>query len=252
MRIIGIVAVFVLAIAAVVEGAALVRLSGRLDSLAQGGSLAADPSSEDMSRRLPPVRAIDDQAAAAGRPPVPRLAPAIAVPAAAPTAAAPPGSPPAVLREALATPEGRQHLKAALETLREQERQERLVRNAERDVEREQRQRERMARLLGLGIDEQNRIGHLYTTLQSARQRVLEDMRVGGKSAEQADDEIDALEDEAQRNVRTLLGEDRVRKLREAERGERRRERGGREGGGPPAPPGQPAPAAQGAGSPPA
>jgi hypothetical protein len=238
MRILGIVAIFVLAVVAIVEGAALVRLSSRLDSVAQqaGAGGPADDPGFDTTRRPSLARASSEPAAPA-RPPVPRLTPAAAAP---PAPAAPPGSPTAVLGEALGTPEGRQHLKAAMETLREQERQDRMVRNAERDVEREQRQRERMARVLGLNSDEQNKLGHLYTTLQSGRRRVLEEMRVGGKTSEQADDEIDAMEDEAQRNVRTLLGEDRMRKLREAERGERRRERGGREAG-PPGAPGQPA-----------
>jgi hypothetical protein len=250
MRIFGIVAIFVLAVVAIVEGAALVRLSSRLDAVAQGAGSPSGDTPADTMRQPPSLARAASDPATTLRPPVPRLAPVAAAPS---PAAAPPGSPTAVLGDALATPEGRQHLKVAMEALREQDRQERLVKNAERDVEREQRQRERMARVLGLNSDEQNKIGHLYTTLQSGRQRVLEEMRVGSKTAEQADDEIDNLEDETQRTVRTLIGEERMRKLRDAERNERRRDRGGggREGGAPGAP-GQPAaPAPQGAGPPP-
>ena len=51
-------------------------------------------------------------------------------------------------------------------------------------------------------------------------------MRAGLKNAEQADDEIDNLEDSTEGAVRGLLGEQRMQQLRDAERNERRQRRG--------------------------
>ena len=50
-------------------------------------------------------------------------------------------------------------------------------------------------------------------------------MRSGQKSAEQADEEIDALEGQAERQVQGLLGDGRMRQLREARRAERMQRR---------------------------
>jgi hypothetical protein len=225
MRIFGIVAVFVLTLVAILEGAALVRLSGRVDSLVEKLETAPVTGSSTMRVMQPEQRA----AAGGTAPGEPRGLPRLMAAPAGATAADGPAT--AVLREALETPEGRSHLKAAMEVLREQDRQDRLLRNAEENVADEQRYRERLTRLAALTPDEQNRVSQLHTAMSSARQRVLEEMRAGGKSAEQADDEIDNLEDETNRQIRTLLGEQRMQKFREAARAERRRERGQGEGG---------------------
>lgn len=247
MRLFGIIAIFVLSIAAIVEGALLVRMSSRLDSLAEKLESApgADPLAYRINRGTPSASA----GAAAARPPValPRL-----VPAPGTGEGAPDGPATTVLRQALETPEGRAHLKHAMEVLREQERQERMVRRAEEEITDEQRYQERLGRLVGLNPDEKNRISQYYTTLHSGRRRVLEEMRAGVKNAEQADDEIDNLEEETQRQVRALLGDARLNKYREANRAERRRERG-RDGNGAPGANGAPATAtAPPSGSPPA
>ena len=74
--------------------------------------------------------------------------------------------------------EGRQHLRGAMELLREQDRQDRLVRNAEQEVEREQRYRDRLVKVLSLPAHEQEKVGQFYGTLQAGRRKVLEEMRV--------------------------------------------------------------------------
>ena len=154
-----------------------------------------------------------------------------------------------MLAEALQSQEGRQHLRGAMELLREQDRQDRLIRNAEQDIEREQRYRDRLVKVLSLPAHEQEKVGQFYATLQASRRKVLEEMRSGLKNAEQADDEIDNLEDGAEQQVRTLLGEQRMQQLRDARRTEQRgRGRGGQQGnqqgnqqGGPQTPPAPPA-----------
>jgi hypothetical protein len=137
-----------------------------------------------------------------------------------------------MLAEALQTQEGRQHLRGAMELLREQDRQDRMIRNAEQDIEREQRYRDRLVKVLALPAQEQEKVGQFYATLQASRRKVLEEMRSGLKNAEQADDEIDTLKDSTEQQVRTLLGEQRMQQLRDARRTERGRGRGQGQGGG--------------------
>jgi hypothetical protein len=223
MRILGIIAIFVLTLAAILEGAALVRLSSRVDSLVEKLEATAAPASSTLRvKRDDSDRRASTGSAAAELRPLPRLLP----PPASGAPAAAPGPATSMLREALESPEGRSHLKTAMEVLREQDRQDRLLRKAEEDVAEEQRYRERLNRLAGLSPDEQNKVAQLHTAMQSRRQRVLEEMRAGLKSAEQADDDIDNIEDETTRQIRALLGEQRMQKFRESTRNERRRERG--------------------------
>jgi hypothetical protein len=233
MRLVGIVAVFVLTVTAIVQAAFLVRLSGRVETLTEqvrSQAVAADPL-------VPGARSGSMAASAPARMPIPRLDPKAPAPAepvggeAIPTTAA--------LGQALETEEGRQHLKGALDALKEQERKSRLAENAKDDVEREQQYQERLSRVLQLSGSEQGAIRNLYAQMQTGRERVLEEMRSGIKTAAQADDEIDALEDKTETAVQGLLGEPRMKQLREARRAERmqrRQERQIRQGQAPGAP----------------
>jgi hypothetical protein len=240
MRLVGIIAVFVLTVTAIIEGASLIRLSGKVDALTE--QLKAEPP------HLPPDpdgRALTARSASAAlaaermRPPPPKLDPKAAPTEKAPAEPAPQAT--GILREALATPEGREHLKNAMELLREKDRQERVIRDAESDVQRDNNYRDRMAKALGLSPGEQGTMASIYTNLQTSRQKIIDEMRSGQKSAEQADDEIRNLENDADRTVRNMLGEGRMRQLREARRTERQQRREQRQQqNGQPAPPGQP------------
>jgi hypothetical protein len=240
MRVIGIVAIFVLALAAIVEGAVIVRLSSRLDALDEKLSHAPVVPDEVRAPRREGVALARGDIASATLPP-PKLAP---VPGSAPV---PTGPATAMLAEALQSVEGRQHLRGAMELLREQDRQDRLLRNAEQDVEREQRYRDRLTKVLSLPGHEQEKLGQFYGNLQAGRRKVLEEMRSGLKNAEQADDEIDNLEDSTEQQVRALLGEQRMQQLRDSRRTERGRGRGQGQGQGggqqQQGPPGAPPPA---------
>jgi hypothetical protein len=226
MRVIGIVAIFVLALAAIVEGAVIVRLSSRLDALDE--KLAHAPAAPDDVRasRREGVSLARGDIGTATLPP-PKLAP---TPGSTPPV--PTGPATALLAEALQSVEGRQHLRGAMELLREQDRQDRLIRNAEQEVEREQRYRDRLSKVLSLPTHEQEKLGQFYGSLQAGRRKVLEEMRSGVKNAEQADDEIDTLKDSTEQQVRALLGEQRMQQLRDARRTERGRGRGQGQGQG--------------------
>jgi hypothetical protein len=232
MRLVGIIAVFVLTIAAIVEGAFLVRLSGQVAALSE--QVRAQATADPLTPSRPHALAANP----AARLPLPRLDTKPAAPEASGDGTGAP-VPTAALGQALTTPEGLAHLKGAMSTLNEMERQARLAENAKEDVEREQRQTERLTRTLSLNSTEQGAIQNMYTSLQSARARVVEEMRAGIKTAEQADDEIDALEDKTETAVRSLLGEGRMKQMREArqaERMQRRLERSNQRGPAPGAP----------------
>ncbi len=219
MRLVGIIAVFVLTIAAIVEGAFLIRLSGQVAALTE--KLSAQPVADSLAS---PGSRPFVAAAPVPRLTVPRPDPKAPAPA-EPTEGAPPT---AALGQALETSEGLSHLKGAMTKLQEMDRQTKLAEKAKEDIERDQRQQERLTRALSLSSTEQGAIQNMYTSLNSARSRVIEEMRSGIKSASQADDEIDELEDKTETAVRSMLGEARMKQLRDvrqAERMQRRLER---------------------------
>jgi hypothetical protein len=220
MRLVGIIAVFVLALTSIVEGAFLVRLSSKVQAL------------DDQLRGQPVVALESDTSARRARPsnepvrlPVPRLdtkatAPSESAPASDTAVAAAP----AVLGAALSTPEGRSHLKEALKKLEDQDRQVRMIEGIRNDIEREKKYQERIARALNLSGGEQGTIHQMYASMQATRQRILDEMQTGAKTARQADDEIDQLEDQTETAVRNMLGEDRLKQMREARKNERQQE----------------------------
>jgi hypothetical protein len=229
MRLVGIVAVFVLTVTAIVQAAFLVRLSGRVETLSE------QVRTQGVVEPGAPIARGGAAPSAAVRMPVPRLDPKAPAPAESTGEVVPT----AALGQALETAEGRQHLKGALDALKEEERKSRLAENAQEDIEREQRYQERLTRVLGLSGSEQGHIRNLYAQMQTGRTRILDEMRSGVKTAEQADDEIDALEDKTETAVQNLLGEPRMKQLRESrrvERMQRRQERLQRQGQAPGAP----------------
>jgi hypothetical protein len=218
MRLVGIIAVFVLALTAIVEGAFLVRLSSKVAALDE--QLRAQPTAVALDGDTPARRA----ARASGdlaRLPVPRLeakgtTPTESAPAAegVPTAIA-------TIEAALRSPEGLAHLKNGLKRIEDQDRQVRMIEGVKNDIEREKRYQERITRALNLSGGEQGTIHQMYASMQASRQRILDEMQSGVKTSEQADDEIDQLEDQTETAVRTLLGDERLKQAREARKAER-------------------------------
>jgi hypothetical protein len=214
MRTVGMIAIFVLALVSIVEGAFLVKLSRQVSTLSEGRpGREGDPDEEGapVARRVEPA------------PRLPRMPASVPVPTF--QNLAPPSTTPATttLREALSTSEGREQLKAAMDVIAEERRQARLVENAPRREEREQEFKERLLKGIPLTGDEPLKLSTLFTNLQTGRRQILDDMRAGLKNAEQADDEIDKLRDGLEGQIQALVGEDRWRKYRE----QRRQGRGG-------------------------
>jgi hypothetical protein len=220
MRLVGIVAVFGLALISVVEGAVLFKVSQRVDDLSaqleqlrEEQDLPAVPRLSDPSR---PARG-----GAHTRPPVPVFATVTPPAADAPASAT-------VLHQALATPEGREQLKSALSVIKEEERQTRLAKDAVEQDEDDQKFRDKLFRLAPLAPHEQQQVRDQLSRLAETRRRIIDDMKAGLKNAGQADDEIDDAEDNVEKSVRALVGDQRWKAFRDADRKERdarRRER---------------------------
>jgi ABC-type branched-subunit amino acid transport system ATPase component len=96
-----------------------------------------------------------------------------------------------------------------------------MIEGVKNDIEREKRYQERITRALNLSGGEQGTIHQMYASMQASRQRILDEMQSGVKTSEQADDEIDQLEDQTETAVRTLLGDERLKQAREARKAER-------------------------------
>jgi len=134
---------------------------------------------------------------------------------------APPSTTPATttLREALATAEGRQQLKAALDVIAEEKRQARMLEWAPRRDERDLKYKDRITKAVPLTGDEPLKLGTLFTALHDGRHQILEDMKAGLKNAEQAENEMDELRDNTDKSIHALLGDDRFKKVRDLRRG---------------------------------
>jgi hypothetical protein len=225
MRVLGIVAIFVLSLVSIVEGAFLFRLSHRVSAL------SADRAAAELEQ---PATALVETS----RRPLPAPQ-AHARPAAPPAFQTPtPVSPAAsTLREALSTVEGREQLKAAMDVIAEERRQTRLAESLPRREERDQRMKDRLLKAVPLTGDEPIKVATLFTNLQTARRQLIEDMRAGLKNAEETDTALDELRDGMDKSLHALLGDDRWRKAREGRRG------GGQ--GGPGAAGGAPTPGGQ-------
>lgn len=222
MRLIGIVAVFVLSLVAIVEGAVLFRLSGRIDGLTAELQAAREGGEGDgLPARTTASGAVLTRPVtltrSAGAPP--------AFNTAAAGSSAPAGPAVDVLAEALSTSAGRDQLRGALAKMKDEDRRDRMIKNAPRQEERDTRERDRILRFAGLQPHEQQRVGQLFTDLQQNRRRVMEELQAGLKTAEQADDEIDDMEDATEKAWKTLLGDQRMKQFRDAEKAERNKER---------------------------
>ncbi len=214
MRTLGILAIFVLALCAIGEGAYLVKLSRRIDVLSR-------PTAESAEEPALTPRTT------ATRPAAPRREPARTLPAFVSTPPPSSSAPVVTLHDALATPEGREQLKAALAHIEEEKRQDSLVSRADRNEGREARFKERITKGLTLNGEETHKLAALFTNLQTQRRHVLEEMKAGQRTSRQADDEIDKLEDGSEEQVKAMLGEERMKKLRDLERQDRDNRRRG-------------------------
>ncbi len=228
MRIAVILALFGLSIVAIAEGAFLFRLSGQLSDLK--GQLGGFRPNERGLPESPPDRPSSRESGnSPGTAPSPRPLPARLLGSAAPDlmVPAPADVPSAVaLHEALATPEGRKQLRGAMGILKEEDRQARLESKAPKEEEKEQRMRDKVLATVAMAPHERAQMTDLFTHLQAGRRQIIEDMKSGTKDSGQARKEIDDLRKSTEKNVQTLMGDERAKQFREAEKRERQQGKG--------------------------
>ncbi len=141
--------------------------------------------------------------------PAPRLAPAVLAPVPAPAPAS---------GAALASPEAKAEVKRLVaEQLADEQRQRAAVRE-QREIQRH----ERMAAELGLGPSEQDRFVAVLTAMQAEWRQIRAQERAGEKTMAELRPQLAAVQQKADQELRSLLGEERMQKyqsMRGSQRG---------------------------------
>jgi hypothetical protein len=235
MRLIGLIVGGSLAVAVIAEGAYIVhtrrqveQLSSRLEALGaestdllvggDGGRFVGRATSFEEAdgeqprrgggRALPPPRLISPPAPAAAQ--------------------APSSNDPLPLPPAIDTPDGREQLRRFVVAQMELEREQGRQRQEQRQEEREQARRQRMAQELGLSPAETEKFNQIMAQTQTARQNLRNRVESGELDRGAIGREMAAMREENEKQMRGLLGDDRMKKLE----GMRGRGPGPMQGGG--------------------
>jgi hypothetical protein len=252
MNMVGMLVTGVLSVAVIAEGAYIVKTNRQMSALTeQVQQLAAESVLEEAPRRAEPrpFRVGEGPTAAtptANRPPPPRF---VTPPSAGSPAFAPAPSPPASggalpLPPVLDTPEARQQLRGfiAAELEREREgRREEMRANREQDM---QRRMEATIKALDLSPDVGKRLAEVMTQTQDARRDFREKVQAGQIQRGDVPRELAAMREQSEKQIRALIGDDKMQKFQELQRQNNRGPApggwgfGGPGAGGPPPPPG--------------
>ncbi len=221
MRLIGLIVSGVLAVSVVAEGAYIVhtrrqvaRLADRLDAIGSEASdmLSAGTEPRAAGRFVEPSDEATPEPRRGGRMPPPRLvnAPALSAPAPSP----PSGTDnPLPLPPALDNPDAREQLRKFVLAQLDYERQEQRQRWEQQRTEREQQRRERMAKDLALSPSETEKFNQIMTQTQNARASLRDRIESGQLSRENIGAEMAAVRESSQKQMRDLLGDDRMKKF---------------------------------------
>jgi DNA-binding transcriptional regulator YdaS (Cro superfamily) len=219
MRLVGMIITAALGIAVIAEGAYIVRtrsqlanLSERLENLSNiehldDGRRAAPPS---LGRGYGDFEADRDLGAEGETAPRGRALPRF-VPA--PAAAPPQNDDPLPLPAAITSPEAREQLRKFIVAQLERERQEARARDDERRDQRTREQRERMAKELGLSQAETEKFTQLSLKADAARASMRERIESGQVDRATIRQEMMALRSDTDKEMRALLGDQRMQKL---------------------------------------
>jgi hypothetical protein len=223
MRLIGLIVSASLAVAVVAEGAYIVhtrrqvaRLADRLDAIgSEAGDLLSVSDTRPLARSLDSDETPERRRGVGGRtlPPPRLLTPPPGFGAPPPTSAA--SDNPLPLPPAIDTPEARDQLRRFVLAQLEQERQEGRQRQEQMRNEREQQRRERMAKELGLSAPETEKFNQIMSQIQSARATLRDRIESGQVARENIGNELSAMREESQKQMRGLLGDERMKKFEE-------------------------------------
>ena len=230
MRLIGLIVSGALAVSVVAEGAYIVhtrrqvaRLADRLDAIGSeaGDLVASGAEARSPARFADPPDDPTPQTRRGGRLPPPRLINAPALTAPTPSGA----DNPLPLPPTLDSPEARDQLRKFVLAQLELERQEQRQRWDQQRTERDQQRRERMAQDLKLSSGETEKFNQIMTQMQTARASLRDRIESGQLPRENVGAELTALRQDSDRQMRELLGDDRMKQYQDM--------RGGPNGNGP-------------------
>lgn len=251
MRLVGIIVGAALGMAVIAEGAYIVRTRSQVAALSQ--RLANLGAFEDEGRRSPPSvgsgRSIRDEEGEVDDEPAPgpgREGPAARPPrfvAPGPAAGAPAtADDPLPLPAAITSPEAREQLRQFILAQLERERQEARARNDERRDQRTRERNEKVAKDLGLSPAENEKFLKIVAQADAARASLRDRIEAGQVDRGAIRQETMALRSENDKQLRALLGDDRLAKFDEIRRSQGGPPEGlwggrGPRGGGPGGPP---------------
>jgi hypothetical protein len=117
--------------------------------------------------------------------------------------------------EALGTPEVRQKLQEVLASMKEQRRQEKLVKSIDKREKVDQRMKELVGPELALDAGETARAVDILGRAMTVRRHAIEELQSGARSRAEAKSEIDGAGKTADQALLAVLGEKRFQSYRE-------------------------------------
>lgn len=238
-----------LSVAVLAEGAYIIKTHRQMEALSdQVQQLAAESNGQDEPAGRGEPRGFGGGRVFAGNPlvaaglpgrlPPPRFAPSVVGGSEAPS---PSGAGPA-LPPVLDTAEAREQLKGfiAAELQREREDQ-REKQRAQRDQE-AQRRMEETVKALGLNEPDGKRLMEVLSKGQEDRRALREKIQSGQIPRSDVPKEMTALREQSEKQIKDILGDERMQKYQELQRQNRQAQFAGWPGqpGGPPGQPGRP------------
>jgi hypothetical protein len=220
MRLIGMIVSAALGIAVIAEGAYIIRtrnqlatLSERLESL---GSAADEGRRSGGSAGRALVEGDSDDPAPGLEARAPKSLPRFVPSATHPASEA--NDDPLPLPNAITSPEAREQLRQFILAQLERERQEARARDDQRREQRTQERRDRLAKDLGLSPSETEKFTQLSLKADAARAALRDRIDSGQVDRASIRQEMTTLRTENDKDMRALLGDDRMQKMEQLRR----------------------------------
>jgi hypothetical protein len=124
----------------------------------------------------------------------------------------------ATVVESLGSTEARQKIQEVIASLKEQRRQDKLVRSSDRKEKIDVKMQEVVGPELGLAPDEARRAHDALARLVSTRKRAVQELQSGAKSRTEAKSEIDGAARAADEQLKEILGDKRLVAYRDLRR----------------------------------
>jgi len=220
MRMVGTIVTGALFVAVIAEGAYIIKTHRQMEALAeQVQQLAAESDLEEGPRRpAPPPPRVGERPTAttptalAGRPAPPRFAPP------PPSFAPAPSGSGAPLPPVLDTPEAREQLRGFIAAELQRERDGRREEQRAARENEMQRRIEETVKALELSPEAGKRLTEVMTKVQDARRDLRERLQSGQIARTDMPREFTALREQSDKQIREVIGDDKMQKCQELQR----------------------------------